>query len=290
MPIAWVLNLEADDERARGPGWTPPRALLAKLDHEVQRLRAALLDEDDVIVSRDAPVELGPSYTGAVWSVTARALAQLKRAKVRVGSFPSEAIVTAVSSRAFAQRLRAVAPREVMVTHETIATIELGAPPSRVSMAHTAAGRGHALCPDEATRSAAISAMLARSGVAFVAEHVEVLADYAMHGWVSATGEATLGEPTESIVDRRTMAWRETVPATSLAPSEARALEREASETASALASAGYFGPFGIDAFRYRARDGSTAFCPRCEVNARFTMGWAVGMRSARPLLLGAKS
>jgi hypothetical protein len=52
---------------------------------------------------------------------------------------------------------------------------------------------------------------------------------------------------------------------------------------AQALLEAGYFGPFGIDAFRWVDRAGVERFNPRCEINARYSMGWAVGMGSRRP-------
>lgn len=51
-------------------------------------------------------------------------------------------------------------------------------------------------------------------------------------------------------------------------------LADEVERTARALAAAGYFGPFGIDGFSYRQADGGVAFNPRCEINARFTMGY----------------
>jgi hypothetical protein len=63
---------------------------------------------------------------------------------------------------------------------------------------------------------------------------------------------------------------------------ERDALLREAHHTAAALHGAGYFGPFGIDAFRWR-HHGAPRFQARCDVNARYTMGWAVGMGAARP-------
>ena len=43
--------------------------------------------------------------------------------------------------------------------------------------------------------------------------------------------------------------------------------------TARALAGAGYRGPFGIDAWRYRTPNGATAFHPLGEINARLTFG-----------------
>jgi hypothetical protein len=53
-----------------------------------------------------------------------------------------------------------------------------------------------------------------------------------------------------------------------------------------ALAHAGYFGPFGIDAYRHRALDGShaTILNPLSEINARFTMDWATAF-AADPAL-----
>jgi hypothetical protein len=41
-----------------------------------------------------------------------------------------------------------------------------------------------------------------------------------------------------------------------------------------ALCDHGYAGPFAIDAFAYRDRDGARRFQPLCEINARFSFGW----------------
>jgi hypothetical protein len=68
-----------------------------------------------------------------------------------------------------------------------------------------------------------------------------------------------------------------------LAPAERAALFSAAEEAAGALAAAGYFGPFGVDAFRYHDEEGTARFCARCEINARYSMGWAVGMGLRRP-------
>jgi hypothetical protein len=42
------------------------------------------------------------------------------------------------------------------------------------------------------------------------------------------------------------------------------------------LHAAGYFGPFGIDAYRYRSGR-EHGFCSLSEINARFSMGFVVG-------------
>jgi hypothetical protein len=66
--------------------------------------------------------------------------------------------------------------------------------------------------------------------------------------------------------------------ASARAPDHARAaaLHEEATSVARALHAAGYFGPFGIDAFEWRRKDGSIAFQRRSEINARYSMGFAI--------------
>jgi hypothetical protein len=58
-----------------------------------------------------------------------------------------------------------------------------------------------------------------------------------------------------------------------LPPEERETMERTVSGTAEALLRAGYVGSFGIDAWRYRRPDGSVAFHPLGEINARMTFG-----------------
>jgi hypothetical protein len=50
-------------------------------------------------------------------------------------------------------------------------------------------------------------------------------------------------------------------------------LEEVAVGVAAALRQAGYAGPFGIDAWHWRRTDGSVAFHPLGEINARMTFG-----------------
>ena len=45
-------------------------------------------------------------------------------------------------------------------------------------------------------------------------------------------------------------------------------------ETAAALVAAGYRGPFGVDAWRYRDLDGAVRFHALGEINPRLTLGW----------------
>ena len=60
-------------------------------------------------------------------------------------------------------------------------------------------------------------------------------------------------------------------------------LREELDRAAEALRAAGYFGPFGIDAFTWEGDDGTVHLHRRSEINARYSMGWAIGMGDARP-------
>lgn len=105
--------------------------------------------------------------------------------------------------------------------------------------------------------------------------------DYGLHGYLAPEGALTVGAPTEQICDARGQ-WQATVRTEDLTEDERAALTNAGIETAEALHRIGYFGPFGIDAFRYEP-DAGRSFCARCEVNARYSMGWAVGMGNLRP-------
>jgi hypothetical protein len=63
-------------------------------------------------------------------------------------------------------------------------------------------------------------------------------------------------------------------------------LFQKAERVAGLLHEAGYFGPYGIDAYRYRLAD-AHGFCALGEINARYTMGFAIGFpRQAAELSL----
>ena len=57
-------------------------------------------------------------------------------------------------------------------------------------------------------------------------------------------------------------------------------LASEAKRVGEALAAAGYFGPFGVDAYSYRGPLNAIHLQPRSEINARYSMGFAVGLIS----------
>jgi hypothetical protein len=106
---------------------------------------------------------------------------------------------------------------------------------------------------------------------------VPIALEASLHGYLHADGDAvTWGEPTVQRCHPATGAWQESVRAqpSELSAQERSALEDAAARAADRLRAVGYFGPFGIDAFR----EETGAFCSLSEINARYTMGYAVGM------------
>ena len=109
--------------------------------------------------------------------------------------------------------------------------------------------------------------------------------DFALHGYLSPNGRLLMGPLMRQHCDPMGR-WRQSSPADVgaeasesereqvLAPAYRAQLEQELAASARALHGIGYFGPFGIDAFEYLNAAGKLAFQPRCEINARFSMGF----------------
>jgi hypothetical protein len=119
--------------------------------------------------------------------------------------------------------------------------------------------------------------LLERHGSALVEPWVERTADFGLAGRLAPSG-ARLDTVHGLEVDRRG-AFRGTVPLPSdfvpLASAERAVLEEAFHAAAEALAAAGYTGPFGVDAFRWRRPDGDRRerLRPLVEINPRLTFG-----------------
>jgi hypothetical protein len=288
-PSAWLLNLDAEDE-LRAKAHTASPKTLARLP-DLTRALAALFGPDDVILRPGDRVPSSSSsiaYAGRAWCPTPRARAALARAGAEPVAAPSLAILRRVNHRRFAAVLGQTLPggRYVLHLEDLAETIARESPSGHwlLKRPFGFAGRGRLRVARGALDSSSRAWVLAslREGEGLQVEPwVERAGDYALHGHLSARGDVVWGEPTQQECDARG-AWRGTSRATDLAPSERDALFAAASHAATALAAAGYFGPFGVDAFRYRIA-GETLFNPRCEINARYSMGWAIGMGPSRP-------
>ena len=298
---AWVLNLDAEYELESPDAHTPSAGTMRRMP-ELVRVLGSLLGPDDVVlgetdavlgtravegVTTTAPV--ARTWTGRAWCPTPRALTRLRKAGVTPVAAPDFAVLRRVNHRRFNAELGQTLPGARFVeTREELAAVICEPSPSGhwllkrpfgfAGRGRRRVARGH-LDPQVATW---IEASLRRGEGLQVEPWVERVGDYGLHGFLSQEGVLTLGQPTVQACDEQG-AWQGTTIATAgeLESSEWTWLHDAARRAANALTLAGYFGPFGIDAYRWR--DGATTqFNARSEINARYSMGWAVGMQRNR--------
>jgi hypothetical protein len=276
---AWVLNLDADLELAHGAGYTPSASVARATAAFAERLRGSLVGEDDVVVDASSPEGFAAGLVGRAFCPTQTAIAMLVRAGAEPEAHPPLDVLRRVASRAFSASLGQTMPKAAFVTRVDEARAMLHGDPApgtgwRVKRAFGMAGRGHRVVDRfEANEDAAfLASWIAETGVQ-IEPNVRIACEYALHGVVARDGSVRLGALTRQRTDA-SGAWIATERAED-GPREP--LEREAARAARALADAGYFGPFGVDAFTYR--DGARVVLrARSEINARYTMGFAVGL------------
>jgi len=283
VAYAWVLNLDADLELARGtPGYTPTRAVLGAMKTHATRLAATLLAPDD-IVAADGNAR---GFVGRAFCPTPRAIALLERAGATIEPHPALAVLRAVNGRAFSASLGQTLPGARFCTSRDAITDVLAAPPPvgrgwRAKRAFGMAGRGQRPIDAPTAGDEAFFASALAEGGLQLEPNVRIVRELGQHGLLAADGRLALGAPVVQTCDALGQ-WIASTPA----PDEEHAatLADEARRVASALHVAGYFGPFGVDAFVYEVGVGGAQLIlnPRSEINARYSMGFAMGF--ARPL------
>jgi hypothetical protein len=296
--FAWVLNLDADVELAAiasgaagaRAAYAPTRTVREAMRAFVPGLATSLLDpEQDLLVDEDSPPGSARGKVGRAFCPTPRALRLLRRAGAEPEAHPECDVLVRVNARAFASSLGTTLPGAAFVANEAQARARLAAPPPddlshawRIKRNFGMAGRGQrVVVPSRLTEAdmAFVRAGLAEGGVQ-IEPDVAIVDELAIHGMLAPGGALTLGPVVKQRCDARG-AWLSTerMP-TGQTPYE---LGPEAERVAAALTAAGYFGPFGVDAFTYRSHhDASIALQPRSEINARFTMGFAVTWEQLR--------
>jgi hypothetical protein len=296
--LAWVLNLDADLELAARHGYTPKRSVREAMAPWSALLATSLLGPGDVVVDESSAPLCASGLPGRAFCPTPRAIAVLERAGAVPEPHPSIDVLRRVNSRQFATSLGPTLPGAVFVTDvDSARAVLAGAPPLgdawRVKRNYGMTGRGQRVVAARAASAA--SAQLSEADLAFVRvgldeggvqiePNVVVVAEYAIHGMLAQDGSFALGRLVRQHCDVRG-AWISTEPmVTRTADEEAihGELVAEGARVAAALASAKYFGPFGIDAYSYRAAGDAVALQPRSEINARYSMGFAVGFAGNR--------
>jgi hypothetical protein len=301
-----VLNFDAEEELAAasaGEPYTPSQKVLGRFEALVPRVSGLFRAGDSVIVPAKASAvvpsgeglltQAKTGHVGRAWCPTPRAVRAFREAGIAPPAAPPIEVLCRVNHRRFAAELGQPLPG-ARFAESLGAVIEAVAAPSPtgewlLKRAFGFAGRGRRKVRagplDEGTRAFVLASLAPRAGRGLQVEPwVHRAGDAALHGFLAHTGELTLGEPTVQSMDP-TGAWLSTSRAGpgDLADHETHALREAATEAAATLFAAGYFGPFGVDAFRWIDERGQARWNPRCEINARYSMGWAIGMGERRP-------
>jgi phosphoribosylaminoimidazole carboxylase (NCAIR synthetase) len=271
---AWVFNLDAELELLRGrPGYVPQRKLLAQLAEHGQSSRA-LMAETDVELGRGSTVPAGRH--GRAWCPTPMALALMQAHGVEPEPHPAASVLRRVNHRLFAHELGGGLPQQAYVRSREQLLGVLGAYHRHWLMKRPLgfAGRGQlrAIGPLTEKQWTWVDASLEREGI-LVEPLVRPSFEVSLHGFVWRDGEYELGRVcAQQISERGAFRGVRLAQADELSPGETEALFERAHAVAQALRAAGYFGPFGIDGYRYEA-----GFCALGEINARYTLGFATG-------------
>jgi hypothetical protein len=290
--FAWVLNLDAEFELAT-PGYQAQRRLLDQLRLHGAAARA-LLGPLDCLIDHGAPAPApklaDAEWIGRAWCPTPNALGALRAAGVEPEPHPKTAVLRRVNHRRFAYELGLGLPNSHYCESRARLEVQLeyGAGPWLLKRPLAFAGRGQLRlyrAPDRA-QSAWIVASFESDGL-MLEPLVTPALELSCHGFLQRDGSCEFGVPCVQVVSERGVfrAVRRAQPG-ELTANELERLRESSERTANALAVAGYFGPFGIDAYRYDAPFGA-GFCALGEINARYTLGFLTGFpRPPRDLRL----
>lgn len=278
----WVLNLDAELELEQFPHpFTRPQAIQARIEALWPAL-GALVGAGVV----EGPGARGEGLEGRAWCPTPGAQRLLGTYGATLAPAPRPEVLRWVNHRRFSFELGANLEGSGYFTElgALRAHLETQPPdwPWLVKRPLSFAGRGRRrMCLSrlsEADTNYLRSSLQGGEGL-LVEPWIERSRDYAIHGQLAADGTAVYGAPTVQRIDEHG-AWQGSqIAGPAELPAEERALLlAEAERVARALSAAGYFGPFNLDAFAGRDPNGRSVFQPRCEINARYSMGYPVGM------------
>lgn len=276
--FAWVLNLDAELELAR-PGYAPRARLLNQLAQYGGESRR-LLGPNDVLAQ--AGLEQTETLLGRAWCPTPRALATLAAAGVKPEPHPPLEVLQRVNHRRFACELGGGldGQRYLDDRSELDAELRRAAHPLLLKRPLAFAGRGqlrvYAYARITEKEWSWIDASLRDDGLV-LEPLVRPSLELSLHGFVWRNARYELGRIcVQEVSERGVFRGVRRAEPHDLETNEAHALFERGERVAAALAAAGYFGPFGIDAYRYghELRDG---FCALGEINARYTMGFVSG-------------
>jgi hypothetical protein len=285
--IAWVLNLEADLELADPDGFAPSPRLLELAIQQGRKFLA--IAGENTAGARHVALERTDAYDVCLsWCPTPRARGAAAARGTRLPDAPPIDVLREVNHRSFAAALgielpgagfaRSMPELDAMLSGSSAGDGWLLKRPLGFSGRGRKRVSGPVLDGDRRWAKASME----QYGIGLAVEpFVAIEAEFALHGWLGRDKTCLRGEPSR-LVCATDGAWLTTrTDGVRLASAEARALHAAFELAAEALLHADYFGPFAIDAFRWRDARGAH-FHPLGEINARYTMGWFAGMERRR--------
>jgi len=181
---------------------------------------------------------------------------------------PSQAVLRRVNHRLFAHEVGGGLPGQAWVRTRVDLEAMIHSGKWMLKRPLAFAGRGQLRVNKSLSEldEAWISASLREDGL--IVEPLVVPArELSIHGFLRSDGRFEIGRACEQAVSARGV-FR----GMSLAQECPSELHDKAEHVAHALKEAGYFGPFGIDSYMH-----ADGFCALSEINARYTMGFALG-------------
>lgn len=280
MAALWVLNLDAEEELGTRAGYTPSAQSLLQTESHAAQVAKVLCAPGDRVWAEGVKVAAGEGVIGRAWCPTTRAQSLLRAAGAEPLPSPSMDVLRRVNDRRFCAELGVTLPGAVFATDEGAVLGALGEGPVLLKRSFGFAGRGRKVVLGGTLTDADLAWVRAsfRDGQGLSVEpFVGIEAEFSVHGTVSEDGSALLRGMVQQECDTRGrwLSARPLLPGR-LSADERGMLEAEFARVSGALASAGYFGPFGIDAYRYIDAADERQWNTRSEINARYTMAWGL--------------
>ncbi len=284
MTTAWLLNLDADLEYARGDSYHRSPAMRRRIKAWSRRILGLPAKGDTLLplegpwVSEPGAALSRPEFRRILcWSPTPSALTQLRTLGLIPPKAPSLAVLRRVNAKEWVSPLGLglAGGRLLGAMAEAQAVLARPSPSGawRLKERFGFAGRGQRTVTGslEPGDFRWIEARIAEDGGLWVEPEALVLDAFALHGWVSPEGALRLGRLVRQRIGPRGC-WE----GAELALGPEDEMRNAASLVAERLREEGYFGPFGIDgiAWKMGALEG---FTPVLECNARLTMAFGLG-------------
>jgi hypothetical protein len=278
--IAWLLNFDADLE-LRDPAAYRASRLKADRRAELSARMADLVAPDDVLLEQTQNGSLEADIMLQAFCPTPSALRRIAQLGFSPPAAPPLTVLRQVNDRSFCATLGHGLASSCFA--RDMATLERHlqqpSPTTRyvIKRAFAFAGREQRRVRngvlDESTRGFCLRSLARGEGLQ-VEPWVERLGDFGKHGYLTQAGALLMGATREQRCDSMGRFLGMSMAPAQLSEAEDQLMVTELAKTAAALNAASYFGPFGIDGFRYLQPDGRIGFNPRCEINARLTMGY----------------